>query len=261
MRLSVATVIPRRLFVYITKPITRSRITLVGHKRVRYHFGVMDVEQRNSLANLISHLASECDSVVTAFESNWPDALKQAVEVLARARAEIERLSPMNSSYFSQLTAALEVCSPPWGKNALQCASAVLRALERDLREGKLIRFVELVHAEVFSDYLKMASYLLHEHYKDPAAVVAGSTLEVHLRNLCRKAGLPTEVKGNPKGATSLNSTLAAAKIYGSVEEANVTAWIRLRNKAAHGKYAEYTNQHVKGMIDGMRDFISRNPA
>jgi hypothetical protein len=221
----------------------------------------MNVEQRNSLANLISHLASDCDSAVVALESNWPDALKQAVETLARARAEIERLSPANSGYFSQLTVSLDVCSPPWGKDSLQCASAVLRALERDMREGKLIRFVELVHAEVFSDYLEMASYLLKEHYKDPAAVIAGSTLEAQLRNLCRKAGLPTEIQGSPKRASQLNSSLAAGKIYGSVEEANVTAWIRLRNKAAHGNYAEYTDQHVKGMIDGIRDFISRNPA
>jgi len=124
----------------------------------------MDAEQRNSLANLIFHLASECDNAVTALESNWPDSLKQAVEVLARARAEIERLAPANSGYFRQLSTSLDACSPPWGKDALQCASAVLRALERDMREGKLVQFVELVHAEVFSDYLEMASYLLKEH-------------------------------------------------------------------------------------------------
>ena len=35
-----------------------------------------------------------------------------------------------------------------------------------------------------------MAEYLLHEGYKDSAAVIAGSTLESHLRALCNKNGI-----------------------------------------------------------------------
>ncbi len=38
-----------------------------------------------------------------------------------------------------------------------------------------------------------MAEYLLKEGYKDPAAVITGSTLEEHLRKLCIKNGIDIE--------------------------------------------------------------------
>ncbi len=40
-----------------------------------------------------------------------------------------------------------------------------------------------------------------------------------------------------------------------------ITAWLDIRNNAAHGKYSEYNNQQVDLMINGMRVFISNNPA
>ncbi len=41
----------------------------------------------------------------------------------------------------------------------------------------------------------------------------------------------------------------------------NVTAWLDLRNKAAHGEYGKYEADQVGLMIDGIRDFITRHPA
>ena len=43
--------------------------------------------------------------------------------------------------------------------------------------------------------------------------------------------------------------------------DTTVTAWLDLRNKAAHGNYSEYNDNQVKQMIMGVRDFIIRNPA
>jgi hypothetical protein len=40
-----------------------------------------------------------------------------------------------------------------------------------------------------------------------------------------------------------------------------VTAWLDLRNKAAHGQYADYTKEQVALTLQGVRDFISRHPA
>lgn len=131
----------------------------------------------------------------------------------------------------------------------------------RDLRDGKLGRFVELIHADVFSDYLEMAAYLLREGYKDAAAVITGSTLEAHLKNLCRKHGLPIETQGKPKKADKLNSDLAGAKAYSLGDQKIATAWLDLRNNAAHGKYAEYTKEQVELMVAGVRDFLARKPA
>ena len=137
--------------------------------------------------------------------------------------------------------------------------------LYQDLKAGYLKSFSELIHADIFSEYIEMAEYLLEEGYKDPSAVITGSTLEEHLRKLCIKNGIDIEImskgKLKPKKADSLNSELAKQGVYSKLEQKSVTAWLDLRNKAAHGKYKEYNENQVKQLIIGVRDFIIRNPA
>jgi hypothetical protein len=108
-----------------------------------------------------------------------------------------------------------------------------------------------------------MAAHLLDEHYKDAAAVIAGSTLEEHLRQLSIVRGLSVEMTNAgrlvPLKADSLNSALVAAKAYEKLDQKSVTAWLDLRNKAAHGQYGDYTIDQVRLMVDGIRDFFVRN--
>lgn len=119
-----------------------------------------------------------------------------------------------------------------------------------------------LVTAEVFADFLEMAERLLDQTYKDPAAVMVGSVLEEHLRHLCGVASIPVEDlslgKVVARKADSLNADLAKAARYSKLDQKMVTAWLDLRNKAAHGKYSEYTKEQVVLMLAGVRDFISR---
>ena len=82
-----------------------------------------------------------------------------------------------------------------------------------------------------------MAGYLLEKGFKDAAAVIAGSTLEEHLRQLCKSAGIsPKDNGGRPKTTDRINSELAAERTYSKLDQKNVTAWLDLRNKAAHGQ-------------------------
>jgi hypothetical protein len=55
-----------------------------------------------------------------------------------------------------------------------------------------------------------------------------------------------------------LNADLAKAGKYDKGDQKQVTAWLDLRNKAAHGKYTEYTKERVDLMLDGVRNFVSR---
>ena len=48
--------------------------------------------------------------------------------------------------------------------------------------------------------------------------------------------------------------------MYSKIDLQNVTAWLALRNKAAHGKYTEYTEAQVDLMLRGVSDFIARTP-
>ncbi|AIY39887.1 hypothetical protein LT85_0727 [Collimonas arenae] len=43
------------------------------------------------------------------------------------------------------------------------------------------------------------------------------------------------------------------------LDQKSVTAWLDLRNKAAHGKYSEYTKEQVEVMCQGVVNFMARN--
>ena len=183
-------------------------------------------------------------------------------EFITRSGALIYRITGPNSSYAARLANLGE------GASEILAAKVggTVTALQADLKAGYLETASELIHAEVFRDYLEMADHLLESEYKDAAAVVAGGTLEVHLRQLCQKLGIEIEVedrKGNlrPKKADRMNADLAGASAYSQLDQKNVIAWLDLRNKAAHGKYGDYSSRQVALLNQGLRDFISRNPA
>jgi hypothetical protein len=145
---------------------------------------------------------------------------------------------------------------------ALEPLRGILLALRNDYQAGYLQSVTDLIHADIFADFLDMADYLLQQGYKDPAAVIAGSVLEEHLRKLCGKYYIAV-LKGDvtPKTADTLNAELTGAGAYSKLDQKSVTAWLDLRNKAAHGKYNEYTKEQVTLMLQAVRDFASRNPA
>ena len=72
--------------------------------------------------------------------------------------------------------------------------AGIVDALKTDLAAGYVVGIRELIHGELFGDLLESAVHLLEEGYKDPAAVLAGSVLEEHLRQLCKKNTIEIEV-------------------------------------------------------------------
>jgi hypothetical protein len=138
----------------------------------------------------------------------------------------------------------------------------ILKAVKQEIEGGWLFTVKGLISAEIFSDFLEMAEYLLKEGYKDPAAVMTGSVLEERIRQLCNKNSIPIETikdgKSIPKKADLMNSELASATIYNKLDQKSITSWLDLRNKAAHGQYSEYTKEQVELMYQGVTNFISR---
>ncbi len=193
------------------------------------------------------------------------NGIELANNINTRIIAVITRITGINSEYYKQTNDILSNTGVFYSITRLQRLIGVLRGLYQDLKAGSLKSISELIHAEIFSDYIEMAEYLLDEGYKDPAAVITGSTLEEHIRKLCIKNGIDIEImpsgKLRPKKADAMNSDLAKQKIYSKLEQKSVTAWLDLRNTAAHGKYSEYDDNQVKQMITGVRNFIVRNPA
>jgi hypothetical protein len=145
----------------------------------------------------------------------------------------------------------------------LNSATALIRESREEVAGGWTASLKGLVAAEIFADLAEMASYLLEEGYHTPAAVLGGCVLEEHLRQLAQARGIAVTVSVGgvdaPKKADRLNGDLATAGVYNKLDQKSVTAWLGLRNSAAHGKVSEYTPEQVGLMHQGVLDFMVRN--
>lgn len=219
---------------------------------------VMALDQK-AIIDQIDAVLEKCSRVMNSIGSgNAGEKYGEAVALLLSA---IKRLSQPGSTY-SVTAKAYEAYTGMKTWMAVEPLTGTLRALRTDYESGHLQSVIELVHADVFADFLEMAEYLFEQGYKDPAAVIVGSVLEEHLRKLCQKVGIATsQAGGAPKKADSLNAELVGAFVYSKLDQKSVTAWLDLRNKAAHGRYGEYTKEQVELMLQGVRDFSARHPA
>lgn len=63
-----------------------------------------------------------------------------------------------------------------------------------------------------------------------------------------------------PKKAEQLNQELCKAGAYAMGDQKQITAWLELRNKAAHAEYGAYDTAQVELMLRGVGNFIVRVP-
>lgn len=141
----------------------------------------------------------------------------------------------------------------PYLHNAIE-GIAILKAAKNEFEAGFFASARKLIAAEVFDDFVEQAEHLLASGFKDPAAVLIGATLEDAMRRICDAHGVsitPTEK------VDSMNSKLAKAGVYNVLIQKQVTAWADLRNKAAHGRVAEYKREDVEEMLRGVRRFVA----
>jgi tRNA(Glu) U13 pseudouridine synthase TruD len=146
-----------------------------------------------------------------------------AYEPITRSRAAIERISGRESAYFEQLQEILRIERKyVHDFSRLAMIIGIVRSLRADLQAGYLSSASELIRGELFADFLEMAEYLLEEGYKDAAAVIAGGTLEAHLRQLCTKNDIAVNIV-TPKGskakrAEQMNTDLYKNRVYSKLD-------------------------------------------
>jgi hypothetical protein len=183
-----------------------------------------------------------------------------ALMVTNRLASTIDRLAPSGSHHKRNLETVL--AQKDHAYSHLKQLKGALSALRREYELDYLQSFAELVRADTFASFLEMASHLHDQEYKDAAAVIAGSVLEQHLRELCNKNSIAVvDANGKSKKADSLNTELAGQGVYSKLNQKDVTAWLGLRNEAAHGNYGAYTAAQVRLMIDAVTNFMARYPA
>jgi hypothetical protein len=214
-----------------------------------------------SVQGAISQLETLLSQHATLAEQSQYDDLsdlKSESRVLAnKMQAAVERLTTPESAYARQ---AEKVRFDPTHVRLAEL-QGVVQALRDDMQFGWLDSIVELVHADTYADFFQMAEGLLQQGYKDAAAVIAGSSLEAHLRSLCIKHQIATQANGKPKKADTLNADLKKAAAYGSLEQKQITSWLDLRNSAAHGDYVNYDSKDVQQFISAIQGFMTKYPA
>ncbi|HEV7400823.1 MAG TPA: hypothetical protein VGN84_11215 [Solirubrobacterales bacterium] len=182
-----------------------------------------------------------------------------AKRIVTRARAAIRRFAPPGSAYEDEATAAVKLGNESWKAGQL---TAIVHALRDDYRFGGLASVQEIVHADLFDDFLGMADELLAKGFIGPAAVLAGTVLEEQLGKLTKKHGIDTtDEKGRAKSVEALGVDLRKADVITEVQRKSVTAWYAQRTEGAHGRPGNLNDGEVERMIDGIRDFVARYPA
>ena len=129
----------------------------------------------------------------------------------------------------------------------VESGMGTLGAAAEDHANGHTWTLREHVHADVFDDFLEMAESLLNGGYVTAAAVIAGTTLEEHLRKLCQKH----RVAANKK-ASVINDALVKQAIYPLGEGRLTQGWLDIRNDCAHNLSTQYDKVQIQQMIEGI---------
>jgi hypothetical protein len=216
-----------------------------------------------AMAAPVNRVVAELSAVLAEYDNEcagnyrYLEHKDESVALLrARLAAAVDRLAPASSSYVREANTTVAI--PGW-YSVVQLAG-IVTALRDDYAAGYMTSVEGLIHADVFADFLEMAEELTSKGYKDAGAVIAGSVLEEHLRKLAAANGVSVHVGTAHKNADVINADLVKEGAYNKLEQKNVTAWLGLRNDAAHGSYGNYDKAMVEGLIRDVRDFMVRHP-
>ena len=178
--------------------------------------------------------------------------------LVGRMQAAFKRAVPPSSTYAIE---AERLRGKPFHL-AIHELVPLAQGLIGDINDGWGMTVVELVHADTHADMIEMSRGLLSSGYKDAAAVIIGTALELHLKAMAGAAGIATvDAKGKPVKADTLKAELRKLGTYSVIQDKQITYWLGVRNSAAHGSYEDYSKDDVSGMINGIATFVDSYPA
>lgn len=213
------------------------------------------------LSERVEYLIGLCQEVLNTRRNTQYDKDRVNGRLLNKFRAACQSFLSLHYGDQHPYFLRFSVSESDYGPT-VEGTLGILEAIKDEISNGWHRSTRGIVSAEVFSDFVEMAQHLLAEGYKDAAAVMLGSTLEEHLRQLCRDSGIETTVEKDGKirtiKADALNVELAKASVYSALDQKSVTAWLAIRNSSAHGKYDEYTKDQVQFLAGSLTEFMVR---
>lgn len=120
----------------------------------------------------------------------------------------------------------------------------------RERFESSLFDIRQLVRAELFDSELEAAKALVKNGFLRPAGTVAGVVMEKHLAQVCKSHGI-TVRKRTPTIAY-LNEALKNADVIDTIQWRFNQHLADMRNRCAHNKGAEPTEEQVNDLVDGV---------
>jgi len=223
-------------------------------------------ELKEEYINQIKEILEDYKKIVPIISMAFSPPTERRNEIhsiITRVITAIERITTKKSEYYKRAEELLK--KNEFDRKKVVHVIGVLEGLYKDLDADYLKSLSEIIHGDIFTDYLDMSEYLLEEHYFVAAAVIAGVTLEERLRTLCIKNEIDIDLitpRGNkPRKADTMNADLSKEGVYPKTQQKQITYWLGIRNDAAHGKKDNFTEEQVRIMIIGIRDFIIKHPA
>ncbi|MGA2441567.1 MAG: DUF4145 domain-containing protein [Tepidisphaeraceae bacterium] len=162
-------------------------------------------------------------------------------------------------TYYEVRTSALNLLARTAGKSSIYYREllksrvnpsimvGILTAAMTDFREGFMVDTKLLISAEVFADFLVQADVLLENDYKDAAAVIIRAVLEDGLRRVCSSKQIAVKERD---GVHELADALVRQNVLTAVQFKEIQAKKEVGNKAAHGKFGEYTKADVTAFLE-----------
>lgn len=223
---------------------------------------IVTEEALKRIDSVIGYVRKELDKAVKTLpqdaSSKTTFEMRKAPQLALRLKQTLLDMSYPESEYWS-FAAMIE---PPFGYISVTRLLGALEGLREDYADGFLRGFNELIDADLFEDILEQADYLRTQGYVRASAVVAGVALESHLRKLAEKNSIPIKNdKGKFVEAETLKNELYRTGIIDKTFNKSITAWLGLRNDAAHPEPKEINAGLLQPMISGIRILIEKYPA
>ncbi len=229
----------------------------------------------------LKQILDELDTILTRFRelsavhndrpkpaSEGEDVKVEGVEgkdisaLIGKAIASVRRISGSDSDYTLAITAVSEQKADAPGRTGL--VFGVVKALRDDIHHGRFQPIADPFHfdAETFGGFLNVAVHQLSRGDQKAAAVLAGSTLETHLRKLASGKGLHIDdEEGNSLPVAQVVRELVENGVFDSEQQQRVEEWLVLREAASAGDKEQISVERVRTMIAGIKAFLLRNPA
>ena len=120
----------------------------------------------------------------------------------------------------------------------------------RERFESSLFDIRRLVQADLFDSELEAAKALVKNGFLGPAGVVAGVVMEKHLAQVCKSHSIP--VRKRTPTIADLNDALKNADVIDIPQWRFNQHLADMRNRCAHNKGAEPTEEQVNDLVDGV---------